>query len=245
MIRTLNSNISVDCVVFGFDFEQLYVLLVERQYHDPVTGKEIFNDLTLMGNHIYNNEDLGEAAERILNELTGLSDIYLQQFGAFGNPLRLSKPNDQLWLAASQRDPKNMIVTVGYFSLLNNQDVTLQWKGRNVSWYPVNEVGELAFDHKVILDAALTALRRSLMDEPIGFELLPSKFTLTQLQKLYEAVFGTELDKRNFRKRIAKTKYLIPLDEKQTGVAHKPARLYMFSREVYEKTKRELWDFNI
>jgi hypothetical protein len=87
-------------VVFGFDFEQLYVLLVERQYHDPVTGKEIFNDLTLMGNHIYNNEDLGEAAERILNELTGLSDIYLQQFGAFGNPLRLSKPNDQLWLAA-------------------------------------------------------------------------------------------------------------------------------------------------
>ncbi len=83
------------------------------------------------------------------------------------------------------------------------------------------------------------------MDEPIGFELLPSKFTLTQLQKLYEAVFGTELDKRNFRKRIAKTKYLIPLDEKQTGVAHKPARLYMFSREVYEKTKRELWDFNI
>jgi hypothetical protein len=128
---------------------------------------------------------------------------------------------------------------------LATETVTLKWKGRNVKWYPVADVGELAFDHNLILQSALEALRRELLYEPIGFELLPEKFTLSQLQKLYEVVLGVNLDKRNFRKKISRMKYLISLDEKQRGVAHKPARLYMFSREVYEKTRKEVLDFNI
>jgi len=241
----MNHNISVDCVLFGFDFEQLNVLLVERTLTKENTEEIIFSDLTLAGNHIYQDENLDQAASRILFDLTGLENIYLEQFASFCSPLRLVKPNDQIWLKHSGRNPKNIIITTGYFSLLNNQNVTLQWKGRNVKWYPVNDVKELAFDHKEILDKALLALRRSLLDEPIGFELLPEKFTLSQLQKLYEVVLGTELDKRNFRKKISRMKYLIPLDEKQTGVAHKPARLYMFSKEVYEKTRKEYLSFNV
>lgn len=241
----INNTISVDCVIFGFDFEKLNVLLVDRVLKDENTGAELFSDLTLTGNHIFEHESLEDAASRILFDLTGLENIYLKQFGAFCDLDRLQRPNDQMWLRANGRDPDSRIISVGYYSLLATNKVTLKWKGRNVKWYPVSEVTDLAFDHYRILQSALKALRRELLYEPIGFELLPEKFTLSQLQKLYEVVLGVELDKRNFRKKIARMKYLIPLDEKQKGVAHKPARLYMFSREVYEKTRKEVFDFNI
>lgn len=245
MDKKLNPNISVDCVIFGFDFEQLNVLLVERQFNDKETGNEVFSDLTLAGNHIYDNENLDEAAQRILFDLTGLENIYLEQFGTFGGPDRLKRKNDQLWLESSGRDPNNRIVSSGYFSLLNSSNITLQWKGRNTNWYPVSEIRDLAFDHKEILDTALISLRRSLIDRPIGFELLPNKFTLSQLQKVYEVILGAPLDKRNFRKKVARMKYLIPLDEKQKGVAHKPARLYIFSKDVYDKTRTDMLSFNV
>ncbi|MFT3740142.1 MAG: NUDIX domain-containing protein [Breznakibacter sp.] len=240
----LNQNISVDCVIFGFDGEQLNVLLVDRTLADA-QGNILFSDLTLTGNHIYEHEDLDDAAQRILFDLTGLSNIYLEQFSAFAHPDRLKKTADQQWLAASERNPDSRIVTIGYFSLLATKKVTLEWKGRNVKWYPLPGIGELAFDHNSILNKALAALRSKLRNEPIGFELLPEKFTLSQLQKVYEVILGAPLDKRNFRKKIARMKYLIPLDEKQKGVAHKPAQLYIFSREVYERTKREMFDFSI
>lgn len=241
----LNPNISVDCVIFGFDGEQLNVLLVDRVLNDPKTGNVLFSDFTLTGNHIYEHEDLEDAAQRILFDLTGLKNIYLDQFGAFSHPDRLKKTADQKWLMASGRNPYNRIATIAFFSLLSTKKVTLEWKGRNVNWHPVSSVGELAFDHNLVLNKALVALREKLRTEPIGFELLPEKFTLSQLQKVYEVILGTALDKRNFRKKIARMKYLIPLDEKQKGVAHKPAQLYIFSRDVYEKTKRELFDFSI
>jgi 8-oxo-dGTP diphosphatase len=243
--KGINNTISVDCVIFGFDFEKLNVLLVDRVLLDQKSGEELFSDLTLTGNHIFEHESLEDAAARILFDLTDLENIYLKQFGAFCDPDRLKNSNDQAWLRASGRDPESRIISIGYYSLLSTEKVTLKWKGRNVKWYPVSEVANLAFDHFSIFQAALEALRRELMFEPIGFELLPEKFTLSQLQKLYEVVLGVELDKRNFRKKIARMKYLIPLDEKQKGVAHKPARLYMFSKEVYEKTRKEVFDFNI
>ena len=239
----LNPYISVDCVVFGFDFEQLNVLLVDRNLVDPITGAEVFSDLTLTGNHIFDDEDLDAAASRILFDLTGLEGIYMEQFKVFGNPNRLSKPKDQLWLQFCGRDPKSRIITVGYYSLLNINKVILQWKGRHVKWYPISEVTELAFDHKEILGEALKALRNKLKNEPIGFELLPEKFTLSQMQKLYEIILGIELDKRNFRKKIARMTYLEPLNEKQKGVSHKPGRLYTFNKEVFERTKKEFLNF--
>lgn len=239
----LNKYISADCVIFGFDFEQLNVLLVERTLRNDETGEIEFEDLTLAGNHIYEEETVYEAANRILFDLTGLQNIYLEQFRAFAHPDRLKKPNDRKWLINDGRDPDKRIVSIAYFALLATQNVTLEWKGRNVKWVPVHQIGELAFDHNLILQHALIELRNKLKHEPIGFELLPEKFTLSQLQKLYEIILDTEFDKRNFRKKVSRMKYLIPLDEKQTGVAHKPARLYMFSRDVYERTRKEMFDF--
>lgn len=239
-----NNYISVDCVIFGFDFEKLNVLLVDRILN--VNGGDIqFSDLTLTGNHIYENEEVDAAAIRVLFDLTGLKDIYLEQFKTFAGTKRLSKSNDRAWLIHDGRDPDTRIVSIGYFALLAAQNVTLEWKGRNVRWVPVKQVGELAFDHNLILNEALLALRNKILHEPIGFELLPEKFTLSQLQKVYEIIMDTEFDKRNFRKKVARMKYLIPLEEKQKGVAHKPARLFQFDREVYEQTKKELFDFSV
>ena len=241
----INDFISVDCVIFGFDFNQLNVLLVDRVMYDKITGEELFNDLTLTGNHIFEDEDLDEAAARILFDLTGLTNIYLEQFYTFGSPTRINRPNDKAWLAANGRDPNQRIITIGYYSLLETDKVTLEWKGRNVRWEPVSEVAELAFDHMEILQSALLALRKKMAREPIGFELLPPKFTLSQMQRLYEVILGAALDKRNFRKKISRMNYLVPLDEKQKGVAHKPARLYIFDRALYEATKTEILDFII
>ncbi|SMO69542.1 hypothetical protein SAMN06265379_10578 [Saccharicrinis carchari] len=240
--KKLNDYISVDCVVFGFDFEKLNVLVVERTLSDD-SGKVEFSDLTLTGNHIYEDETIVEAADRILFDLTGLYDIYLEQFKTFASPDRLKKENDRKWLLHDGRNPDKRIVSIGFFALLATQKVTLEWKGRNVKWMPIGEVKELAFDHNLILEEALKALRNKLLHEPIGFELLPDKFTLSQLQKVYEIILDTTFDKRNFRKKVARMKYLIPLEEKQKGVAHKPARLYLFSREVYELTHKEILNF--
>ncbi|MGD9993870.1 MAG: NUDIX domain-containing protein [Salinivirgaceae bacterium] len=245
MGRELMNNISVDCVVFGFDSEQLKVLLVERTMNEANSDKILFTDLTLTGYHIYKDEELDEAAARIVFDLTGLNNLVLEQFYTFGALDRLEHPNDQLWLEQFGDVFSKRVVTVGYYSLLPSTDVPIIQKGRKVAWYPVNEVRNLAYDHEQILQKALEHLRYKVRHEPIGFELLPVKFTLTQMQKLYEAVLGTQFDKRNFRKKVSQTNYVVPLKEKQVGVAHKPAQLFMFSRDVYDKTHKERFDFFI
>jgi 8-oxo-dGTP diphosphatase len=234
-------NISVDCVIFGFDFVKLNVLLVERELKHNQTGQVLIQDYTLTGYHIFEDEDLNSAASRILKDLTGLDNIYLEQFYTFGNTDRVASDKDQLWLKHINQGFADRIITVGYFSLIDNTKVTLSLKDRKVQWFPVDAIPalDMAFDHKQILYKALETLRNKLKSEPVGFELLPERFTLTQLQKLYEVLLGTAFDKRNFRKKIAQMPYVIPLKEKQKGVAHKPAQLYLFSREVYEKTKKE------
>lgn len=245
MTTRLHPNISVDCVIFGFDFEKLNVILVERVLKDPVTGEEIISDFTLTGNHIYVDEHLEDAAKRVLNDLTGLDHIYLEQFYTSEDPERLKSPKDQLWLSKTGKNPEERVISVCYFSLLNCKEITIRKKDRKVGWYPVSNVTNLGFDHSQILAHALHSLQIKIQNEPIGYEMLPQKFTLSQLQKLYEVVFNVEFDKRNFRKKVAKMKYLIPLDEKQKGVSHKPARYYIFSREVYEKTKTDMLNFSV
>lgn len=242
--RKLSNYLSVDCVVFGYDSENLNILLVERKLNNGQV-EESFSDHTLTGNHVYEDEPIQDAANRILYDITGLQNVYLQQFKTFAHPDRISKPIDQTWIKSLGRDPGIRVVSIAYFALLATQKVSLEWKGRNVKWVPLHEVEELGFDHKEILHEALLALRNKMKHEPIGFELLPEKFTLTQLQNVYEKIFDTQFDKRNFRKKVNRMKYCIPLNEKQKGVPHKPAQLFMFSREVYEKTKLELFDFSI
>ncbi len=244
MQEGLIPNVSVDCVVFGFDFTNLNVLLIERNFTFEATD---YADLKLPGDLMSLDEDLDASAARILKENTGLSNIYLKQFKSYGSPERLKRnPRDMVWLRQIDH-PAEHVVTIAYYSLI---DISEQQSSElilddNASWYPVHELTDLVMDHMDIVKEALEHLRIELMNKPIGFELLPEKFTLSQMQKLYEVILGTTFDKRNFRKKISSMKYLIPLNEKQVGVAHKPARLYIFSREVYTKTRKDNFDFSV
>ncbi|MCB9252413.1 MAG: NUDIX hydrolase [Flavobacteriales bacterium] len=227
----LNPHVSVDCVIFGFDNVDLKVLLIERETGD---ANETVDDLmALPGNLILENEDLDEAAQRVLKELTGLSDLYLEQFWTFGNPNRLNKPEDQRWLEAIREIPEARVITVAYYSLVKLEDYSLTPSGfaRKASWVKIKDIQNLAFDHNEILNKALEVLKSDLHKIPAGFELMPQKFTLSQLQLLYESILQTELDKRNFRRKILKTGIIKPLKEKQEGVSHKPARYYMFNKK--------------
>jgi 8-oxo-dGTP diphosphatase len=244
MQEGLIPNVSVDCVVFGFDFTNLNVLLIERNI---TIDSIVYADMKLPGDLMRLDEDLDEAAARILKENTALSDIYLKQFKSIGSPDRLKrKPRDMEWLRQIDH-PEEHVITIAYYSLIDisEQSHSQLILSDNAQWCPVNEVSDLVMDHMDILKGALEHLRVELLNKPIGFELLPDKFTLSQMQKLYEVILGTTFDKRNFRKKISSMKYLIPLNEKQVGVAHKPARLYIFSREVYTKTKKDNFDFSV
>ncbi len=231
-------NISVDCVVFGFDGEHLNVLLIERELLNE-EGKLVFRDHTLTGYHIDRDEDLEEAAYHVLKELTGLENIFLEQGFTFGDTKRLLNEKDQQWIKHLNLNIDNRTITIVYYSLIDNTKVELSKTDRKASWFPINNIPELGFDHKEIIEKTLETMKVKARMEPIIFELLPEKFTLTQLQKVYEAVLDTELDRRNFRKKVAQMRFIVPLDEKQKGVSHKPAQLYFFSRDVYEHTKKD------
>jgi 8-oxo-dGTP diphosphatase len=234
----LNPHVSVDCVVFGFEFGKLNVLLIERNM--LFEGRK-YNDLKLPGDLVRKDEDLDTAATRVLKELTGLNKIYLKQFTAIGSPNRLSRqPRDLEWLRSIDH-PEEIVVTIAYYSLINiDQDNASNFVLQsNARWCAVSEVSELAFDHLSILQRALQEIRTELMLKPIAFELLPPKFTLGQLQQLYEVILGSNLDKRNFRKKVSNLNYIVPINEKQVGVSHKPASYYSFSRKIYEKTRKD------
>lgn len=243
--QMLCPHLSIDCVVFGYDQTGLNVLLVKRSLGTQESEGYFEEDWSLTGHHAYEDEKINEAANRIVHQITGLRKIYLEQFKTFASPDRLLDPKDQEWLKYTGMNPKIRVVTIGFFALLATKNVTLKWMGREVHWKPIKEVGKLAFDHNEILKEALVALRNKMKHEPIGFELLPQKFTLSQLQDVYEKIFDSEFDKRNFRKKVGRMKYVIPLNEKQTGVPHKPAQLFTFDREVFDKTNKELFDFII
>lgn len=232
---SLNPHVSVDCVIFGFDMDRLTVLLIERAMPPNTDGSSPPRRFALPGNLVDDMEVLDTSARRVLKELTNLEDIYLEQFYTFGSPNRVRNPYDIEWLRATRSNPDARVITVAYYSLvkLSAYHPTPASFARSAAWWPVEEVPELAFDHNEILAKALNALRNKLATRPIGFELLPRKFTFGQLQRLYEAILGTLFDKRNFRRKILNMDILIPLEEKQQGVPHKPARLYMFDEERY------------
>lgn len=233
----INPNVSVDNVILGFDQNDLKVLLIERR-----KGTSVDVDfLALPGDLIYEHEDLDEAANRILLELTGLKEIYLQQFHTFGSPNRISKKEDLEWIKQVRAHPEARVITIAYYTLVNIEHYDPKPSGfaDSAIWVSTSNLPNLAFDHNQIFEKALDSLRWQLYRQPIGFELLPEKFTMAQLQRLYEIILQTELDKRNFRRKILKTDLIIPLDEKQLGVAHKPAQLYSFDKEKFNSKKFE------
>ncbi|HNE28033.1 MAG: NUDIX domain-containing protein [Saprospiraceae bacterium] len=220
------SAFSVDNVIFGFDGGELKVLLIQRGAA-PFKGK-----WALPGDLVYPNENLETAAERVLEQLTGLRGVYLEQVKAFG---------------AVNRHPLGRVITIAYYSLIKISDyaVTPASFAQSARWHSMSEVGELAFDHNEILDTCLIQLQHKVRNAPVGFELLPPKFTLTELQQLYEAILATKLDKRNFRKKILSMGLLLDLNQVQENVAHRPAKLYQFDKENYEQFVAEGFSFGL
>lgn len=239
--KELNPNVSVDCVIFGFDLEQLYVLLIDG----GSTESHIPTRMAVPGDLIYDTETLDEAARRVLKELTGIENIYLEQIGAFGDPDRIGKKaSDRKWLESIRAMPEARVITVAYYSLVRmpNFNPKASSFAKSAGWAPVKEVHDLAFDHYNILQSGLEQLKRKIKTQPIGFNLLPEKFTLSQLHKLYECIYDKELDKRNFRRKILNLNILTNLDEKQIGVPHKPSQLFKFNEENYKKLSEEGFD---
>lgn len=235
----LMHHITVDCVIFGMEEDEMSVLLVKRQFQDPANPSQTINDYKFPGNFVSFSEDLDEAALRVLHELTGISDIYLEQFRTFGSIDRLNDPKDRAWLRTVLPSDLKRILTVAYFALIPIEKARQENLSPNAFWFKFSEIPPLPFDHPVILNYARQALLMKLYQDPIVYELLPSKFTMTQLQRCYEVILGQNLDKRNFRKRVSRLPYLNPLEEWQQNVAHKPARLYQFDKNLYEQIKSD------
>jgi 8-oxo-dGTP diphosphatase len=219
-------SVTVDCVVFGYDEPDLRVLLIQRDI-EPFIGR-----WALPGGFVAMDEDLEAAARRELVEETGVSRVFLEQLYTFG---------------AVDRDPRGRVISVAYYALVKLSDHQLHaaTDARDAAWFAIDDLPDLAFDHAAIVEAASKRLQGKLRYQPIGFELLPPKFTLTQLQRLYETVLGLGLDKRNFRKRILAMDVLDELDEVEQDVAHRAARLYRFNRKAYRAAVRDGFEFKI
>ena len=218
--------LTVDCVVFGFDGADLSVLLIKRGLQ-PFKGK-----WALPGGFVRLDESLDEAARRELAEETGLTEVFLEQLYSFG---------------AVDRDPRERVVSVAYYALVKPEDhhTLAATDAIEAKWYELSSCPTLAFDHHAILESALVRLRGKLAYQPIGFELLPEKFTLTQLQRLYEAVLGCALDKRNFRKKVLSFDLLKPLNESFREGAHRPAKLYRFNKKRYNQLQKKGFSFEL
>jgi 8-oxo-dGTP diphosphatase len=218
--------LTADCVVFGLDDNDLKVLLIQRDF-DPFAGH-----WALPGGFVVVGESIEESARRELTEETGLTGIFLEQLYTFSGP---------------DRDPREHVVTVAHYALINlsEHEVTPSTDARNAAWFELSDIPNLAFDHDLILQAAYERLQGKIRYQPIGFELLPQKFTLRQLQQMYEKILDRQLDKRNFRKKILKMGILEELDEIETDVAHRAARLYKFNKEKYDDMVKRGFNFEI
>ena len=218
--RSVMNAITIDCVIFGFDKGSLEVLLVQ---HGEGIRK---GEWGLPGGWIHENEGIDTAAGRLLNDLTGLDNIYLEQLKAFGEPNRF---------------PLGRVITIGYYALVKREDYNIRagFKASDAKWYKIADVPNLIYDHNQILNYSLTNLQTRVKQAPIGFNLLPEKFTLFELMQLYEEILGVEMDKSNFRRKILRMKLLVALGEKQKDVSHRAAELYEFDPKIYEKLTKK------
>lgn len=217
-LPNIHSHFTADCVIFGFHEGEMKVLLVERNEY-PYKGW-----FALPGFFVAQTETIDDAVQRILYEYTGLRGIYMEQLYTFGD---------------LKRHPQGRVITVAYYAMLRLQDNKALKPNSNyvrqAVWHPLNDLPELAFDHINIIKKSIDKIRGRLKYRPIAFELLPQKFTLTQLQQVYEAIWGYKLDKRNFRKKMLKYDILKELGEKQKGVPYRAAKLYKFDKRKYDK----------
>jgi hypothetical protein len=218
------SSITIDCCVFSFEKGNLEVLLVQ---HGQGISKGKWG---LPGGWIKKEEDIDVAADRLLSELTGVKDIYLEQVRTFGKP---------------ERYPLGRVITVGYYALINREDFDVKagFTASEAKWYKVKAIPDLIYDHNEILQASLNRLRGKVKRAPIGFNLLPEKFTLLQLMQLYTEILDVEMDKSNFRRKFLKMKLLQDVGDKQKGVSHRAAKLYRFDEEIYKDLTNKGFNF--
>lgn len=210
--------ISVDCVIFGFDENELKVLLIKSDLED-------FSDQwSLLGDLVRPDENLDNASYRVLKERTGLDDVYLEQVYTFGEV---------------RRHPAGRVITTAYYSLINIKDHQLKLSHNELHWHPVNEISTMAFDHRIILNTCLERLRSKIDEHPIVFNLLPEKFSLRELQNLYEAILGTKMDRRNFRKKFFLMDWLVDMNELEQDVPHRPGKLYRFNTSKFSSGKKK------
>lgn len=205
--------ISVDCVILGFENGELKVLLIKSDL------EEYKDEWSLLGDLVRPDEDLNTASYRILKSRTGLEDVFLEQVYTFGD---------------LNRHPAGRVITTAYYSLININDHQLKLAHNQIHWHPVNELKSMAFDHKLILDTCMKQLRERVMEHPIVFNLLPEKFSLRELQSIYEAILGIKLDRRNFRKKFFLMDWLVDVDELEEDVPHRPGKLYRFNKEKFQ-----------
>ena len=222
--NSIMSSITIDCVIFGFEKSDLEVLLVQH------AGGISKGKWGLPGGWIEKSEGIDAAAHRLLRDLTGLDQIYLEQLKAFGDP---------------DRFPLDRVITIGYYALVKreNYNVKAGFTASEAKWFKIDEIPDLIYDHNEILEFSLRKLRRRVRQAPVGFNLLPEKFTLLQLMQLYEEILGVEMDKPNFRRKILNMNLLVDLNEKQTEVSHRAAKLYRFDNAIYEKLTENGFSF--
>ena len=210
--------VSVDCIIFGFDKGSLKLLLLKRNF-EPAKGS-----WSLMGGFVQDGESVDDAAKRVLAELTGLENVYMEQVGTFGEV---------------DRDPGERVISVAYYALININEYDRNLvQQHNAHWAEINEIPPLVFDHPQMVKQARIMLLKKASSEPIGFNLLPSLFTLFQLQSLYEAIYGEPLDKRNFRKRVADLNYIEKTDKIDKTGSKRGAALYKFNENAYRKAPK-------
>lgn len=210
--------VGIDCIIFGFNEGELHLLLLKRNF-EPAMG-----NWSLMGGFVQENESVDDAAKRVLAELTGLDDVYMEQVGSFG---------------AIDRDPGERVISVAYYALVNINEYDRELvQQHNAFWVNINELPPLIFDHPAMVEKARTLMQQKASTEPIGFNLLPRLFTLSQLQSLYEAIYGESIDKRNFRKRIAEMDYIEKTDKIDKTGSKRGAALYQFNEKAYRKAPK-------
>ncbi|WP_424493791.1 NUDIX hydrolase [Salinimicrobium sp. GXAS 041] len=217
--------VATDCIIFGFDSGTLKLLVFKRRV-EPLAG-----EWSLIGSFVKLNEDVKEAAQRVLREITGLENVYMEELRAYGS---------------ADRDPGFRCISIGQYALIRiNEYDREQVEKHGAHWYDINELPKLVLDHNQMVQDALDRLKRKARYKPIGFELLPEKFTIPQLQRLYEAIYQKELDSRNFRKKVLSLNVLVKLNEKDKSGSRRGAYLYKFDNENYQKLQESGYNFEI
>ena len=224
-IASMHAAVSVDCVVFGYNEDGLKVLVLDCDM-EPFVGKK-----SLIGELVEQGEGVDEAVKRVLKMWTGIEGLYMEQVQTFG------KPN---------RHPLGRVISVAYYSLVPLDDFHVENELPNLSWKSLDQLKEMAFDHLEILDACLGALRKDIREKPLGFSLLPPKFSIKQLQILYERILDINFDRRNFRRKLNNLGILKDLNEIEQDVSHRPAKLYSFDEESFKKRMEDnLFQFSL